>query len=93
MQARNEVRVLASLNHPNVVKYYETFVDEKSGKLQIVMEYCEVSLDLSTQVTKLICQLGEPNCQGPLPLNVHCLDANGSRSVFNAVCIPFGAKD
>ena len=42
MQARNEVRVLASLSHPNIVKYYETFVDEKSGKLQIVMEFCEV---------------------------------------------------
>ena len=44
MQARNEVRVLASLSHPNIVKYYETFVDEKSGKLQIVMEFCEVPL-------------------------------------------------
>lgn len=43
-QARNEVRVLASLNHPNIVKYYETFVDGSSGKLQIVMEYCEVRL-------------------------------------------------
>lgn len=42
MQARNEVRVLASLNHPNIVKYYETFVDGSSGKLQIVMEFCEV---------------------------------------------------
>ena len=42
MQARNEVRVLASLNHPNIVKYYETFVEEKTGKLQIVMEYCKV---------------------------------------------------
>ena len=36
------MRVLASLNHPNIVRYYETFVDEKSGRLQIVMEYCEV---------------------------------------------------
>ena len=43
VQARNEVRVLASLNHPNIVKYFETFIEEKSGKLQIVMEYCDVS--------------------------------------------------
>ena len=42
LQARNEVRVLASLDHPNIVKYYETFVDEKDSKLQIVMELCEV---------------------------------------------------
>ena len=42
-QAKNEVRVLAALDHPNVVKYYETFVEEKTGRLQIVMEYCDVS--------------------------------------------------
>ncbi len=34
--------MLATLNHPNIVKYFETFVEEKTGKLQIVMEYCEV---------------------------------------------------
>ena len=48
-QAKNEVRVLAALDHPNVVKYYETFVEEKTGRLQIVMEYCDVSpLEAST---------------------------------------------
>ena len=28
--ALNEVRILASINHPNVIEYKEAFVDEKS---------------------------------------------------------------
>lgn len=56
VQARNEVRVLASLNHPNIVKYFETFIDEKSGKLQIVMEYCDVSRShFSFQIVVCLC--------------------------------------
>lgn len=46
--------MLASLNHPNIVRYYETFVDEKSGKLQIVMEYCEVSPVLYVQEWQML---------------------------------------
>lgn len=42
------MRVLASLNHPNIVKYFETFIDEKSGKLQIMMEFCDVSFSQFT---------------------------------------------
>lgn len=41
-QARNEVHVLATLNHPNIVKYYESFLDNHDGRLLIVMELCEV---------------------------------------------------
>ena len=41
MQAQNEVAVLALLDHPNVVKYYECFA-EQGTKVKIVMELCEV---------------------------------------------------
>lgn len=43
MQAQNEVAVLASLDHPNVVKYYECFA-ERGTHVKIVMELCEVRL-------------------------------------------------
>ena len=36
--ALNEVRILASLNHPNIVGYKEAFYDEPSKTLNIVME-------------------------------------------------------
>ena len=36
----NEARLAAHLNHPNVVKYYESFIDA-GGCLCVVMEYCE----------------------------------------------------
>lgn len=39
----NEVNVLASLSHPNVVKYYDCFADS-DDRLVIVMEYCDVSV-------------------------------------------------
>ena len=41
MQAQNEVEVLASLDHPNVVRYLECFA-ERGVRLKIVMELCEV---------------------------------------------------
>ena len=31
--AINEVRILASINHPNVIQYKEAFVDEKTKSL------------------------------------------------------------
>jgi NIMA (never in mitosis gene a)-related kinase len=37
--ALNEVRILASITHPNIVSYKNTFFDEKSNSLCIVMEY------------------------------------------------------
>lgn len=36
-----EIRVLASINHPNIMEYYDAFVDEKIGFLVIISEYCE----------------------------------------------------
>lgn len=37
--ALNEVRILASIRHPNIVGYKEAFLDENSNALCIVMEY------------------------------------------------------
>jgi len=37
--ALNEVRILASIRHPNIVGYKEAFLDENSNSLCIVMEY------------------------------------------------------
>lgn len=36
--ALNEVRILASVNHPNVIGYKEAFLDESNNMLCIVME-------------------------------------------------------
>ena len=37
----NEIRILASLSHPNIIGYKEAFFDEHSNTLNIVMEYAE----------------------------------------------------
>ncbi|CAL8468644.1 g8184 [Coccomyxa elongata] len=39
-EAQNEVAVLSSLDHPNVVKYYECFA-ERGTQVKIVMELCQ----------------------------------------------------
>ena len=39
--ALNEVRILASLKHPNIVGYKEAFYDDPSKTLNIVMEYAD----------------------------------------------------
>ena len=37
--ALNEVKVLSMLNHPNVIRYYDSFEHDKA--MMIVMEYAE----------------------------------------------------
>ena len=37
--ALNEAKVLAMLDHPNIIEYYENFLEDKA--LMIVMEYAE----------------------------------------------------
>ena len=37
----NEVRILASINHQNVIAYKEAFIDESSSCLCLVMEYAD----------------------------------------------------
>ena len=39
--AVNEVRILASVDHPNVVQYRDVFVDQPSNSLCIVMEFAD----------------------------------------------------
>ena len=39
--AVNEVRILASIRHPNVAGYHEAFYEDSSHSLYIVMEYCD----------------------------------------------------
>jgi len=37
--ALNEVRILASVKHPNVIAYKEAFIDEDSKTLCLILEY------------------------------------------------------
>ncbi len=39
--ALNEVRILASIDHPNIVAYKEAFFEESTQTLCIVMEYAD----------------------------------------------------
>jgi NIMA (never in mitosis gene a)-related kinase len=39
--ALNEVRILASIDHPNVISYKEAFYEDKSSTLCIVMEMAD----------------------------------------------------
>jgi NIMA (never in mitosis gene a)-related kinase len=39
--ALNEVRILASIHHPNIIGYKEAFFEEATSCLCIVMEYAD----------------------------------------------------
>ena len=39
--ALNEIRILASINHPNVISYKQAFFDAESETLCIIMEYAD----------------------------------------------------
>lgn len=39
--ALNEVRILASIRHPNVAGYKEAFFEQDTNALCIIMEYCD----------------------------------------------------
>ena len=47
--ALNEIRILASVKHKNVVQYKEAFFNEGSGHLCIVMELAD-SGDLKSKI-------------------------------------------
>lgn len=49
--ALNEVRILASLKHPNIIGYKEAFFDEDSKTLNIVMEFADDG-DLDSKIQK-----------------------------------------
>ena len=48
----NEVRILASITHPNVIGYKEAFWNDKESSLNIVMEYADDG-DLQTKIQKM----------------------------------------
>jgi len=37
----NEVRILASVQHPNIISYKECFLEEEPPALCIIMEYAD----------------------------------------------------
>jgi len=45
----NEIRILASVSHPNVIGFKEAFWNDKNKTLNIVMEYCDDG-DLETKI-------------------------------------------
>jgi NIMA (never in mitosis gene a)-related kinase len=49
--ALNEVRMLASVRHPNIIDYKEAFFDEESMSLNIIMEVAEEG-DLAAKIKK-----------------------------------------
>ena len=51
VNALNEVRLLASVKHPNIVQYKESFFDEQSQCLCLVMEYADDG-DLNQKITE-----------------------------------------
>ena len=49
----NEIRILASINCPNIISYKEAFYIEKGNTLNIVMEFCNDSdLDCKLNLMK-----------------------------------------
>ena len=48
----NEVRILASIHHPNVISYKEAFWDDNTSTLNIVMEYADDG-DLFSKIKKM----------------------------------------
>ena len=47
--ALNEVRILASIRHPNIASYKEAFFESDTNMLVIVMEFCDNG-DLQTKI-------------------------------------------
>jgi NIMA (never in mitosis gene a)-related kinase len=50
--ALNEVRILASIEHPNIIAYKEAFFEESSQTLCIVMEFADGG-DLQSKINNL----------------------------------------
>ena len=51
--ALNEVRILASVKHPNVIAYKEAFFDPKSHALCLILEYADDG-DLFQKITRTV---------------------------------------
>ena len=48
----NEVRILASIEHPNIISYKDAFFEEASQSLCIVMEFADGG-DLQSKISQL----------------------------------------
>ena len=62
------MHLLAALKHPNIVNYYESFLDAHDGRLLIVMELCEVRCcSLAQHIASRAAN--EDTCQSPAEAN------------------------
>ncbi len=52
LAAQNECQVLKLLNHPNIIEYYENFLEDKA--LMIAMEYAPGKLTVISYYTTLL---------------------------------------
>ena len=48
----NEIRILSSIVHPNIISYKESFWNGKNKTLNIITEYCDDG-DLETKINKM----------------------------------------
>ena len=48
----NEIRILSSIYHPNIISYKEAFWNSKNKTLNIIMEYCDDG-DLETKINTM----------------------------------------
>lgn len=58
-ELNNEVQILNSLDHPNIVKYYEMYEDKKN--IYLVMEYC-TGVNLYEKLTYGLHRYSEVQC-------------------------------
>lgn len=49
--ALNEVRILASIKHKNVIAFKEAFIDSESKSICLILEYCD-DRDLFQHITQ-----------------------------------------
>lgn len=55
LAAQNECQVLKLLNHPNIIEYYENFLEDKA--LMIAMEYAPGKITLISNYQTPVCAL------------------------------------
>lgn len=56
---RDEIKILSDLDHPNIIKYYETY--ESPNYIYLVMEYCQ-GCELFDKLTNDHMQFTETEC-------------------------------
>ena len=74
--ALNEVKVLSMLDHPNIIEYYENFLEDKA--LMIVMEYAQGKQMKKEHSGTLLTNWG----QGKMATNLQTKDFQNDRCIF-----------